>query len=218
MGYRVLLRDLVVPMSLVTSNRALTWLSIGLVCSVPFAAPFPFSSPWLACWFPLPPPPSALAIHLQTSKYKLSTGTSGQLWHVINKVSLSRQNSLMKMTLMKDVCFYCRRSFRLQGERGAAAGYALWECDVKTERIMSWWWLRPGREEISVLRTTPVPITASPPVIGEIKYVGSFHLAYFRLLLNSFLSFWVTDIQPHLFPSLLQRWLYRRNKRAIIPQ
>lgn len=124
-GYGVLLRDLLVPMPLVTSNRALTWLSIGLVCSVPFAAPFPFSSPWLACWFPLPLPPSALAIHLQTSKYKLSTGTSGQLWHVINKVSLSRQNSLMKMTLMKDVCFYCRRSFRLQGERGAAAGYAL---------------------------------------------------------------------------------------------
>lgn len=104
-----------------TSNRALTWISVGLLCSVPFAAPFPFCSPWLACWFP----PSALAIHLQASKYKLSTGTRGQLWHVINEVSLRRQNSLMKMTLMKDVCFYCHRSFRLQGERGAAAGYAL---------------------------------------------------------------------------------------------
>lgn len=70
---------------------------------------------------------------------------------------------------------------------------------------MSGWWLRPEGEEISVLCTTPVPITALPPVIGKIKYLGSFHLVYFHLLLNSFLSFWVTDIEPHLLPSLLQQ-------------
>lgn len=60
----------------------------------------------LACCFP-PSPPVALAIQLQTSNYRLSMGTGRELCHLINKVSLSRQNSLMKMTLMKDVCFSC---------------------------------------------------------------------------------------------------------------
>lgn len=180
---------------------------IGLY-SATFEAPFPFRSPWLAWRFVVaPPPPMALAVHLQTSKYRLSTGTGGESWHLINKVSLSRQNSLMKMTLMKDVCFHCHchRGLRPQGDWGAAAVYAWQECDLETERIMSWWWLRPVREEVWALCTAPVPIAALPLVFGKIKYLGSFHLAYFRLLLNSLLSIWVRGIQPHLFSPLLQQ-------------
>lgn len=94
----------------------------------------------------------------------------------------------MKMTLMKDVCFYCHSSLRSQGDRGAAAGYALQECDLETERIMFCWWLRPEKEEVSLLCTAPVPVAVLPPVFGEIKHLGSFRLAYFRLLLNSFLN------------------------------
>lgn len=83
-----------------------------------------------------PPTPVALAIHLQTSPD--SAHARAESWHLINKVSLRRQNSLMKMTLMKDVCFYCHyhRGLRPQGERGAAALYALQGCDLETDRIM----------------------------------------------------------------------------------
>lgn len=69
----------------------------------------------LLVWYFSPPPHSptmALAIHLQTSKYRLGTGTESEPWHLINKVSLNRQNSLMKMTLKKDVCSYCHRGLR----------------------------------------------------------------------------------------------------------
>lgn len=115
-----------------------------------------------ACWFGIshPPPTMALAIHLQTSKYRLGTGTESELWHLINKVSLNRQNSLMKMTLKKDVCSYCHRGLRPWGDGGAAAGYALQECDLETERIMSWWWCRLVKGEVWVLCTAPVPIAA----------------------------------------------------------
>lgn len=160
----------------------------------------------LFCW-DFSPPPVALAIHLQTSNYRLSMGTGGELWHLINKVSLSRQNSLMKMTLMKDVCFSCccHRGSGPQGDWGTAAAHALQECDLETEGIMSWCWLRPLREEVWALLAASVPIVALPLVFGKIKYLGSFHLAYFLLLLNSFLFLLVRCIQLHLFTPLFQQ-------------
>lgn len=163
------------------------------------------SLPCLLFFWDFSPPPVALAVHLQTSNY--SMGTDRELWHLISKASLSRQNSLIKMTLMKDVCFscHCHRDLRLQGDRGTAAVHALQECDVETEGIMSWCWLRPVREEVWVLCAASVPIAALPLVFGKIKYLGSFHLAYFRLLLNSFLSMWVRCIQLHRFSPLLQQ-------------
>lgn len=162
--------------------------------------------PGIFCW-DFSSPPVALAINLQTSNYRLSMGAGGELWHLINKVSLSRQNSLMKMTLMKDVCFSCccHRGSRPQGDWGAAAAHALQECDLRTEGIMSWCWLRPVREEVWALCAASVPIVASPLVFGKIKYLGSFHLAYFLLLLNSFLSMLVRCIQLHLFSPLFQQ-------------